>query len=361
MSEETTQTPADEQDFAGTPRPDAMLPVLDEGQPEALRQVGREWDQMSAEPRVWRQALPVDPALGEYPNASEFRPARFTRFVPVAGRDGDLPPIETTSAAETPLRPAARVTRRVTRALIGPPLDVGAIAVERMRKLVALPVLSADALSSVAYGPEAMLAFLVLAGLPGLSYSLPVGGAIIFLMLAVGISYRQTIRAYPQGGGSYIVASQNLGRVAGLMAAAGLLIDYVMTVAVSIASGVAAITSAFPSLQPATVGIGVGVIAVLLTGNLRGVRQAGIVFALPTYAFIAAIAALVAGGLVHSAARGFHPVPVGHLASMQSLSVLLVLRAFASGCTAMTGIEAILNAAINGSAATASLIWRRWA
>jgi amino acid transporter len=209
---------------------------------------------------------------------------------------------------------------------------------------VALPVLSADALSSVAYGPQAMLAFLFLAGLPGLSYSLPVGGAIMFLMLAVGISYRQTIRAYPQGGGSYIVASQNLGRVAGLMAAAGLLIDYVMTVAVSIASGVAAITSAFPSLQPATVGIGVGVIAVLLTGNLRGVRQAGIVFALPTYAFIAAIAALVAGALAHSAARGFHPVSAGHLAIVQSLSVLLVLRAFASGCTAMTGIEAISNA-----------------
>jgi hypothetical protein len=219
---------------------------------------------MSGGPRVWRQALPVDPALGQYPNASEFRPARFTRLMPVAGRDGDLPPIETTSAAETPLRQAARVTQRVTRALTGPRLDVGAIAVERMRKLVALPVLSADALSSVAYGPQAMLAFLVLVGLPGLSYSLPVGGAIMFLMLAVGISYRQTIRAYPQGGGSYIVASQNLGRVAGLMAAAGLLIDYVMTVAVSIASGVAAITSAFPSLQPATVGIGVGLIAVLL-------------------------------------------------------------------------------------------------
>lgn len=98
-------TPADEQDFAGTPRPDAMLPVLDEDQLEALRQVGREWDQVSAAPRVWRQALPVDPALGEYPKASEFRPARFTWLVPVAGRDGDLPPIETTSAAETPLRP----------------------------------------------------------------------------------------------------------------------------------------------------------------------------------------------------------------------------------------------------------------
>jgi hypothetical protein len=188
VSEQTIRTPDGEQDYAGTPRPDAMLPALDEGQLEALRQVGREWDQTFAEPRVWRQALPVDPA----DHRSKFRPARFTRLVPVAGRDGDPPPIETTSAAETPFRPAARVTQRVTRALIGPPLDVSAIAVERMRKLVALPVLSADALSSVAYGPQAMLAFLVLAGLPGLSYSLPVGGAIMFLMLAVGISYRRT-------------------------------------------------------------------------------------------------------------------------------------------------------------------------
>ena len=147
------------------------------------------------------------------PTASEFRPARFTRFVAVSGRDGQLPPIETTSASEAEPTAAARAGQAVNRLLLGPPLDVSAIAMERMRKLVALPVLSADALSSVAYGPEAMLAVLVLAGLPGLSYSLPVGAAIVFLMLAVGVSYRQTIRAYPQGGGSYIVATQNLGRV----------------------------------------------------------------------------------------------------------------------------------------------------
>jgi amino acid transporter len=170
-----------------------------------------------------------------------------------------------------------------------------------------------------------MLAVLVLAGLPGLSYSLPAGAAIAFLMLAVGISCRQTIRAYPQGG-SCIVASEEPGRVPGLMAAAGLLIDYVMTVAVSIASGVAAITSAYPSMQPATVWIGVGVIVILLAGNLRGVRQAGAMFAVPTYAFIAAIAALVIAGLVHAAGRGFHPV-----AFVQAVTVLLVLRAFAAG------------------------------
>jgi len=213
-----------------------------------------------------------------------------------------------------------------------------------MRKLVALPVLSADGLSSVAYGPEAMLAVLVLAGLPGLSYSLPVGAAIAFLMLAVGIAYRQTIRAYPQGGGSYIVATQNLGRVPGLTAAAGLLIDYVMTVAVSVASGVAAMTSAYPFLQPSSTWIGVCVILVLLGGNLRGVRQAGTLFAAPTYAFIAAIAALVIAGLAHAAGRGFHSAPAPHLTAVEGVSALLVLRAFASGSTAMTGIEAISNA-----------------
>jgi len=309
-----------------------------------LGEVGREWDRVSADLQVWRQPLPVDPALGEYPADSDFRPARFTRFVPVEGRDGQLPPIETTRASEAEPTAAARAGQAVRRLLFGPPLDVSAIAMERMRKLVALPVLSADALSSVAYGPEAMLTVLVLAGLAGLAYSLPVGAAIVVLMLAVGVSYRQTIRAYPQGGGSYIVASQNLGRVAGLTAAAGLLIDYVMTVAVSIASGVAAITSAYPSLQPATTWIGVGVIAVLLGGNLRGVRQAGALFAAPTYVFIAAIAALVIAGLVHAADRGSHPAPVPHLTAVEGVSVLLVLRAFSSGATAMTGIEAISNA-----------------
>ena len=154
----------------------------------------------------------------------------------MAGRDGQLRPIETTSESETPTTRLGRADQALRRVVEGPPLDASALAVERMRKLVALPVLSADALSSVAYGPQAMLAVLVLAGLPGLSYSLPVGGAIVLLMPAVGVSYRQTIRAYPQGGGSYIVATEELGRIPGLMAAAGLLIDYIMTVAVSIAS-----------------------------------------------------------------------------------------------------------------------------
>ncbi|WP_407706593.1 APC family permease [Streptomyces scopuliridis] len=213
-----------------------------------------------------------------------------------------------------------------------------------MRKLIALPVLSADALSSVAYGPEALLAVLVLGGTAGLAYSLPVALAIVFLMLAVGVSYRQTIRAYPYGGGSYIVATDNLGRVPGLVAAAGLMTDYVLTVAVSVSSGMAAVTSALPQLAGDTVLIGVLVIAVLLAGNLRGVRQAGALFAAPTYAFIIAVTALVAVGVYDAAGRDFQPVPTPPLHAVEGVGLLLVMRSFASGSTAMTGIEAISNA-----------------
>jgi amino acid transporter len=167
---------------------------------------------------------------------------------------------------------------------------------------------------------------------------------IAFLMLAVGVSYRQTIRAYPHGGGSYIVATDNLGRVAGLTAAAGLMTDYILTVAVSVASGLEAITSAIPSLGADTVPIGVGVIVVLLAGNLRGVRQAGLLFAAPTYLFILATFVLVTVGLVDSAGHGFRPTPRPRLGATEAVGALLVLRAFASGSTAMTGIEAISNA-----------------
>ena len=163
-----------------------------------------------------------------------------------------------------------------------------------------------------------MLAVLVLGGSAALGYSLPIAAAIAFLMLAVGVSYRQTIRAYPHGGGSYIVATENLGRLPGLFAAAGLLTDYILTVAVSIASGVAAVTSAVPALASAAVPIGTGTIAVLLAGNLRGVRQAATVFAAPTYAFIIAIFALVTAGLVAAAGRGFHPLPPPRLPTTEA-------------------------------------------
>lgn len=330
--------------YAGAPQPAALIPALDERQLALLHDVGQEWDRVCADRKQWQRALPVDPGFAKYADADEFRPTRFNRFVPVSGRDSGLPPVETTRMSESPRSWSGRAGQRARGVLLGQPLAASAIALERMRKIVALPVLSADALSSVAYGPQAMLAVLALGGSMALEYSLPIGAAIAFLMLAVGVSYRQTIRAYPHGGGSYIVAGDNLGRVAGIAAAAGLLIDYVMTVAVSIASGVAAIGSAIPSLSPETVPIGLAVIAVLLVGNLRGVRQAGAIFAAPTYAFIAAIAALVIVGLVHAAGRGFHPVAPPHIAATEAIGLMLVLRAFASGSTAMTGIEAVSNA-----------------
>jgi amino acid transporter len=333
-----------EERYSGAPNPDASLPKLDEPQLEVLQQVGREWDRVCSGPDVWRRALPVDPDLGSYPDAAEIRPTRFGRFVPVAGAHGRLPAIEASSDAETAPSSRGRLGRELRRVALGPPLSASAIARERMRKLVALPVLSADALSSVAYGPEAMLAILVLAGTAGLKYSLPIAATIAFLMLAVGVSYRQTIRAYPHGGGSYIVASDNLGRVPGLIAAAGLLTDYILTVAVSVAAGVAAVTSAIPSLSSATVPIGVGAMALLLAGNLRGVRQAGALFAAPTYAFILMILILVIVGLADSAGHGFHPDRTPRLSATEGVGLLLVMRAFASGSTAMTGIEAISNA-----------------
>jgi len=321
------------------PTPDADLPALDADEVQALREVGHDWGVESA---AGAASLPVDPSLDRQPEVS--LPTRWGRLVHVQPADGSGDELEATVDDDSSGVAPEAVAHRIRRAVLGPPLRSSAIVQERMRKLVALPVLSADALSSVAYGPEAMLTVLVLAGSAGLGWSLPISGAIVFLMLAVGTSYRQTIRAYPQGGGSYIVATANLGRVPGLVAAAGLITDYVLTVAVSISSGLAAVTSAIPSLHSAVVPIGVAIIVILLIANVRGVRQAGALFAAPTYAFILAIALLVIVGLVDATGRGFHALPRPALHATQAVTLLLVLRAFASGSTAMTGVEAISNA-----------------
>src|SRR5271154_1751348 len=310
----------------GAPSPDALLVKLDERQLGVLRRVGREWGRVCGNPEAWRRALPLNPDLGSYPDPAEIRPTRFGRFVSVGG--GEAAEVEATREAELPASSLGRLGSELRRTLIGPPLKSTAIVSERMRKLVALPVLSADALSSVAYGPEALLAILLLAGTSGLRYSLPIAGVIAFLMLAVGVSYRQTIRAYPHGGGSHIVATDNLGRTPGLIAAAGLATDYILTVAVSVAAGIEAITSAIPSLSSDRVLIGVAVIIVLLAGNLRGVRQAGALFAAPTYLFIFAMLALVAVGLSDAAGRGFHATPRPPVTATEGVGVLLILRAF---------------------------------
>ena len=188
------------------------------------------------------------------------------------------------------------------------------------------------------------MAILVLAGAGELKLSLPIGAALVVLMLSVGLGYRQVVRAYPHGGGSYIVASDSLGPQWGLLAGAGLIVDYILTVAVSVAAGVAAVTSAIPSVASATVPIGLAVIALLVAGNLRGVRDSAAAFAAPTFMFVAAIALIVIVGLIKAASHGFHPVPAAPHPATEALGVLLVLRAFASGATAMTGIEVISNA-----------------
>ena len=324
------------------PSPAAALPGLDDQQLGVLRQIGRAWQEVADTPEAWRRALPVDPDQGTFPPASQVRPTGLFRHVRVAGMGGTG--AETLRRAELPPTGPGRLGYRARRLLLGAPLRSTALVRERMRKLLALPVLSADALSSVAYGPEAMLAVLILAGTVGLSYSLPIAATIALMMLTVGLAYRQTIRAYPHGGGAYTVAGDNLGRRPGLVAAAGLMTDYILTVAVSVSAGTAAVTSVVPALAPASVPLGVGVIALLLAGNLRGIRQAGALFALPTYAFVVAMFALIGAGVVDAAGQGFSPTQAPRPPVVESVGVLLVMRAFASGSTAMTGVEAISNA-----------------
>jgi amino acid transporter len=214
---------------------------------------------------------------------------------------------------------------------------------ERLRKRVALAVFSSDALSSVAYATEEILLILVLAGTAALHYSVPIALAITALLAIVAISYQQTIHAYPSGGGSYIVARENLGAVAGLVAAAALLVDYVLTVSVSVAAGVAAVTSAFPDLAPHKVALGVGCVAAIALANIRGVRESGRIFAVPTYFFIVSFGFMIAEGFFRLATGSLPRTPPPVMPPAEALTWFLVLRAFSSGCTAMTGTEAISN------------------
>jgi amino acid transporter len=318
--------------------PSAEFPPLGPEERAALGRIGERW----REPRD-PDDLPVDPTLGR--SGRPPRPTRFGRLAPIEMFTVEEPDeLVAGEAARVPGARAARLLTRARRALFGPPLSSASVLYERMRKLVALPVLSSDLLSSVAYGPEAMLGVLVLAGSAALGLALPLAVLLVVLMIAVGLSYRQTIPAYPHGAGSYIVAGDNLGRTPGLAAAAGLMLDYVLTVSVSVAAGVHAVTSALPALTPAAVPLGVLVIAVLLGGNLRGVRTAGNIFVLPTYAFVVAVLAVLVVGYTRAATRGFAPVPPPPTPAVEGLGLLLVLRAFSSGAVSMTGIEAVSNA-----------------
>ncbi|HWO05132.1 MAG TPA: APC family permease [Methylomirabilota bacterium] len=231
------------------------------------------------------------------------------------------------------------------RLIVGAPMPLAQARHERLSKTVALAVFSSDAMSSVAYATEEILLILVLAGTAAAHLTVPIALAIAGLLVVVSVSYQQTIHAYPSGGGSYIVARANLGPTAGLVAAAALLIDYVLTVSVSVAAGVAALTSAVPWLLTHRVLLGVVFTAAIAYANLRGVRESGRVFAVPTYLFIVTFSVLVGTGLFRWL-TGTLPAAAAAsetVAATQTLTWFLVLRAFASGCTALTGVEAISN------------------
>ena len=234
----------------------------------------------------------------------------------------------------------------VKRVLIGQPLTTASAAHERLTKTKALAVLSSDALSSVAYATEEILRVLLIAGgLAVLHVSLPIAAAIILLMIIVGVSYRQTIKAYPHGGGSYIVAKDNLGDMPALTAGASLLTAYTLTVAVSIAAAVAALVSAIPSLDQHRISLGIGLIALVTLLNLRGIRESGSIFAVPTYLFLFGIGVMLVIGFIRTASEGFEvqaaPLQKSDLAGAGALTAFVILRAFSSGCAAMTGVEAI--------------------
>ncbi|HKF76698.1 MAG TPA: APC family permease, partial [Candidatus Dormibacteraeota bacterium] len=236
-----------------------------------------------------------------------------------------------------------RAVSEIQRLLFGRPIASSAAGEERLTRSRALGAFGLDALSSVAYGPDEILYVLLLAGSAGLALNVPVALAIALLLLIVATSYRQTIFAYPRGGGSYTVARENLGTVAGLTAAAALMVDYLTTVAVSVTAGIQAITAFAPALFPYRVGLDVAVICLLVLINLRGVREAGNAFVLPTYIFIGSLGVLLAWGFLRIIVLGSPPHVASPPPAVEGLSVFLVLRAFSGGCTAMTGIEALAN------------------
>lgn len=234
--------------------------------------------------------------------------------------------------------------RYFKRLLIGKPKNTNQLINERLSKKKALAVFSSDALSSVAYATEEILLVLILAGAVALPFSLPIAGAILALLAILVLSYRQTIYAYPSGGGAYIVAKENLGTNPGLVAGAALIIDYILTVAVSVAAGVAAITSAFPALHDHKVFIALFFIWILTLLNLRGITESATIFAMPTYLFIFSIILLLGTGIFKLYLYGQPPAPNLPAETISSgVTVFLILRAFSAGCTALTGVEAISN------------------
>ena len=237
----------------------------------------------------------------------------------------------------------------VSNILLGKPLATSDAQHEHIGVASGIPIFGLDGLTSAAYGPEQAMSLLIPLGLIGVQQHLiPIFAAILVLLTILYFSYRQTIEAYPNGGGSFTVASENLGDNAGLLAAAALMIDYILTAAVGISAGVTALVSAVPSLHPHQLALCLLILVVIVTVNLRGVKESGFVFMLPTFLFVGTLLATVIVGIVHSVATHGHPIPVAAPppalpATMKYLTIWLLLKAFASGCAAMTGVEAVSN------------------
>src|SRR5271170_1758858 len=231
--------------------------------------------------------------------------------------------------------------------VVGKPLATTEERAEHIGPISGIPVFGLDALSSAAYGPEAALTLLIPLGLAGIQHIVPISFAIIGLLIIVFISYLQTIDAYPHGGGSYTVASENLGANAGLLAAAALMIDYILNAAVGISAGVGALVSAFPRLEPHTLALCLAILLILTLINVRGIKDTGTAFLIPTYLFVGSLLLVIIVGTVRTFAAGGHPAPIiepPHLpVSASMLSLWLLAKVFASGCTAMTGVEAVSN------------------
>ena len=231
--------------------------------------------------------------------------------------------------------------------LMGKPLATSEERAEHIGPIAGIPVFGLDALSSAAYGPEAALTLLIPLGVAGIAHIVPISFAIITLLAIVFVSYLQTIDAYPNGGGSYTVASENLGEKAGLFAASALMVDYILNAAVGISAGVGALISAFPKLQPHTLALCLGILLLLTIVNMRGVKDTGSVFLLPTYVFLGTLLLVIAVGTARAIAAHGNPIPVVAPPRLPPgiglLPIWLLLKVFASGCTAMTGVEAVSN------------------
>lgn len=235
-----------------------------------------------------------------------------------------------------------------TDVLFGRPLASSDERAEHIGVAAGIPIFGLDALTSAAYGPEAAMTLLIPMGIAGLNHIVPVISAILILLVIVFFSYRQTIEAYPGGGGSYTVATENLGEAAGLLAAAALMIDYILTAAVGISAGVTALTSAMPEFHHHRLLICLAILAVLAIVNLRGVKDTGAAFIIPTFLFVGSLLGVIVMGAIHYYRSGGHPVPVvapppPAIATVKYLGVWLLMKSFASGCAAMTGVEAVSN------------------